>query len=835
MNKLLLKFLITCFILFTNYNWCTAQATQKVLVGIVKDKGNEEGIANASVKSLNQMFYGAFTNQQGQFNFKVPNATPKDSLIIEAIGFAVKTIYIPYLPNNDTVFFNIDLDRAKESGDIVVKTKSNRGLIIWKKIVTNKYKYDKNIFKNFSYEAYNKLELDINNLNKKKINDIKFLKPFAFMLNSVDSNAQGKTFLPIYLTETLSNYYYTKAPKRYRETIKASRSSGYENPSISKMMGSMYQQVNIYSNFIPVFDKQFVSPFSDNGDAYYKYRILDTMRMDNTKHYHMLFEPRRKGENTFEGDCWVADDFWAIKKVSLKVGKDANINFLENLNLYQEFNRLPDSSYFIVKDKFYADIYPVGKNKLSFQGKKTTTYKNILVNNSAIVDSVKLNKIKEEIIIANNYNKFNDTFWNNKRHENLTKNEAGVYHMIDTLTNMPLFKRYNNSVAFLGTGYKSFGNIDIGPWYNWVSANNVEGTRVRFDLTTNRGFNKKLILHGYAAYGFTDKRFKGKLEGLYLLSRSPRLYLYAGVAQDYDNGQQYYDEISTDNIFSLAIRKPNVPIKFMAIEQQQIEVFKEWPIGLGAYFTALHKVYEPIRNLPLKANFTGGTGDPLNNFELSIRLRFAYLEKFIENSFYRTSLGSSAPIIDMRFSKGISGVLNSNYSYSKITASISDYIKIAPYGSLYANIYGGKIFGNLPYTMLEAHPGNEIFYYNKYAFNMMNRFEYLSDQFLGANVEHNIGNGIFRLIPITRKLKFRQFWQAKVLWSTLNAKNIALNFVPGHNFKTLNGKPYIEAGTGIDNIFRVLRLDFVWRIAPTPLPVPRYSRFGVFGSFKIGL
>jgi hypothetical protein len=161
-------------------------------------------------------------------------------------------------------------------------------------------------------------------------------------------------------------------------------------------------------------------------------------------------------------------------------------------------------------------------------------------------------------------------------------------------------------------------------------------------------------------------------------------------------------------------------------------------------------------------------------------------------------------------------------------------MKIAPYGSLYYNVYAGKVYGTLPYMLLEVHPGNNLWYYNKYAFNLMTRYEYLSDQYAGVNVEHNIGNGLFRLIPITRKLKFRQFWQAKLLIGSLSQANRDYNFVNGYTFKTLNGKPYLELGTGVDNIFKVFRIDFIWRVLPQPLPPESYARFGVFFSFHLG-
>jgi hypothetical protein len=178
--------------------------------------------------------------------------------------------------------------------------------------------------------------------------------------------------------------------------------------------------------------------------------------------------------------------------------------------------------------------------------------------------------------------------------------------------------------------------------------------------------------------------------------------------------------------------------------------------------------------------------------------------------------------------------MNSSYDYTKVYLSVSDFIKIAPLGSLYYNVFAGKIYGTLPYMLLEVHPGNEIYYYNKYAFNLMNRYEYISDQYAGFNIEHNFGNGLFKYIPITRKLKFRQFWTAKGLIGKMSDANYALNVGnPYNSFQTLNGKTYMEVGTGVDNILKVFRIDFVWRLLPRPLPKEQIKRFGIFGSFRL--
>jgi hypothetical protein len=271
----------------------------------------------------------------------------------------------------------------------------------------------------------------------------------------------------------------------------------------------------------------------------------------------------------------------------------------------------------------------------------------------------------------------------------------------------------------------------------------------------------------------------------------------------------------------------------MKVQETRVDLFKEFNIGFSLLLSTRHKDFMPVRNLPPTSLFPSEEGKSFNAFESSIRLRFGYLEKFVENTFYRTSLGSPYPILEFKYTKGIPNVFGSSYEYSKISAGISNTRKIPPFGNIYFNVFGGKTYGTLPYMLLDIAPGNEIYYYNRYAFNMMNKYEFVHDKFAGFNVEHNFGNGIFRFIPITRKLKFRQFWTAKGLWGSLSEENTKLNFVPGNSFKALNGKTYIELGTGVDNILKVLRLDFVWRVLPTPRPKKSSERFGVFGSFRL--
>ena len=812
--------------------------TNIIIKGSIRDAHSDETIPFASLRMVNSKS-GKLSDSAGNFKF-VFKEWPTDTLEISYVGYETYRLILDssFLQKavNNTIDITIQLVRAKYAADIVVKRKIDRGLLMWKRIVKYKPQNDRYRFNNFSYELYNKLEVDLKNFHREKWQKLPVLKNYGFVFNNVDTTENGSPFLPVYLTEAISDYYYQRNPKKRREVFKGTKTIGVNNESVSKLLGGMDQNINSYSNFIPIFDKQYISPLSDNGDLFYRYKVLDTQFVHQRRLIHMQFSPKRKGENTFEGDCWVHDTTWAIQKINFRLPEDANINFVDNLSLIQEFSMVNDSTWFLSRDKFVVDLSFTGEKKLAAIGKKTTTYRHIILNDPQVEKELEKNKLIEETVFPDDAKLVNDLFWTQSRHEQLNKNETAIYQTIDTLLKMPSFQQLTKWVTFLGSGYLPIGNYEIGPWFNWTTYNSLEGYRLRFDLGTTTGFNKKLYLHGYGAYGFTDHRWKGALEAMYVFKKFPRHLLRFQYFNDIDYGQQYYDEITQDNIFALAIRKSGIPIKFMGKQEIKFEHFNELRNGLSFTVGSSYKQLQPLKNLPTPDLFPTHVGsEQISSFETSLKLRFAYLEKFLEGSFYRYSMGSVYPITEIKYTHGFSGIGGSQYNYDKITYSISDYTKLPPFGSFYFNVFGGVTLGKLPYMLLDVAPGNEIYYYNKYAFNLMNRYEFLHDRYLGVNIEHNIGNGLFRFIPLTRKLKFRQFWTMKTLWGSLSEANKNFNMPAGSNyiFSSLNGDTYTEIGTGVDNIFKVFRVDCVWRILPKPLPVQASKRFGVFFSFRL--
>lgn len=812
-------FLMLLFVLVSLF--CNAQTVE----GIVIDSHTREPIPFASAY-FSKAGNGMLTDSLGRFALTI-STHDSDSLIVSYVGYETARLPASSIVADKTLL--VEMERGIKNSEVIIRTKVNKGLFLWKKIMSKKKMYNRYNFKNFAYESYNKLEVDLKNLNVNRAKKNFLLKPFSFVFDNIDSTSESEPFLPAYLVETLSDYAYQRSPKRYREDIKASQTKGLKNESVTKLLGVMNQNVNIYSNFVNVMDKDFISPFNDNADVYYRFNVADTQEINGQRVFHFTFEPKRPGQNTFQGDAWVVSKTFQIQRISMFIGREANINFIDRLSIFQEFHQLNDTTYFLTRDKFFADFNTLGKKSLTLIGRKTTSYRNIVVDSDSITNLFQTQNTQELITTAPGVNEFSDSAWVKLRHDTLSANEKIIYQTIDRLLEMPKFQKLQNTLKFIGTGYRDIGNIEIGPWYNWISANTWEGTRFRFDLGTNTGFNKKIYLHGYLAYGTKDKAFKGKAEAYWILKRDPyRLSLHAAYSKDIDNGISQYGDVTQDNIFTLAIRKPNALRKFVKLEDYRFEIFKEWAKGFSTELFFVRKQFTPLLNLPPKINYPVSEGASLTSAEIALKLRYAYLEQFFEGDYFRYSLGTKYPIVELVVSKGLK-VLEGAYDYTRLSLTVRDKMKISPFGTLSYKVYGGKVFGTLPFVFMEVHPGNDIYYYNTGTFNLMNRFEYISDRYFGFNIEHNIGPGLFRFTGLTRKLKWRQFWNVKTVWGGASEANKALN--GNEYFKYLNGSNYTEIGTGIDNIFRVFRLDMVWRLNP-PAGLQRYAKFGIFGSFQ---
>lgn len=816
-------------------------SAQNILLKIkVVNDFTKEPVAFANVNWL-KANYGGITDSAGELYIK-KSSISSDTLVIRYVGF--QNLHKAFSKLQDTGTIVIFLHETKLVEEVVVKSKFSKGLRWWKNVVTHKPQNNPYRFNNYSYELYNKLEMDLNNMKHSSFNNSKRLKPFGFVLANIDSTSEAKPFLPVFLTESLSDYYYSNNPYKVRENIKAVITNGIKNETVLQFLGGISQKVNVYENYIVLFNKEFISPISSIGDRFYNYKGADTQTINKQKFFHLFFTPKQQGSNTFSGDCWIHNTTWAIQKINITASPTANINFVNRLSVVQEFKQLNDTLWVFAKDKFVVDLSPFKKEKTSFIGRKTATYKNIHINEAFIDSELAKNKKREEVFVKEDAKEKDKTYWQSNRQEELSSNESKVYQMIDTLNKLPLFIKYKSIAEFVFDGHKKLGMLEIGPWFKWFSANQLEKNRIRFDLGTTEKFSNHLRLYGYLAYGVQDARFKGRLAFNYKVNKHESLSILGSYTNDLDNGRIRFtddDEASIDNLFSKFIRRKGVTQKFINVESYKLAFTKEWQNNVTAKISFNRSNYKTFAPLPSSSLFAK---DELVNSEIGLTLRYAPDEKKLTGRRRSIALKGKLPVIEVGFARAIPQLFRSESQYNKYTAMVSQSFRVPRWGNIDYMAYGGRIDGNnVPFVLLEIHPGNEVFYYNKNSFNLMNRFEYISDFYGGFNIEHNFEKKLFNLLPFMRKTKMRQFWNVKAVWGDLSGSNRTFNRLEFGNYrlKILRGKPYTEIGTGIDNIFKFFRIDLVWRLDPN-FTIPPSSTlannvkyFGVFGSFRLKL
>lgn len=811
--------------------------------GVVLDKKTGQPVPFTNI-FFPKSDVGTPAELDGNFQLTV-NGLPGDTLYIQAIGYNTFKKKLDRSQHDIQLYITLETE-ANKLNEVVVIAGEDPAITLLKHIIAAKPRNNPARFNNYSCESYNKIELDLLNLSREEFETlpIPYIHKLSYVYDNMDETSEKQPFLPFYLTETLSDYYYQDRPKRIkREYVKATQIKGATNPainkSVSQYLGNFYLPINPYDNYLIFFYKQYISPLNNAGPTFYKYKIVDTGEVYGHKIITVSFKPLREGENCFAGTFIVVDSIYALQHIEANVPREANINWLKDATFYKDYTPISDSVWFCTKENLTAELLLAG-NLIKLPGlkaRKTNMYRNIKVNDPAVTEMIGSKTLRMDVTVADSAMNVGDPYWDAHRFEPLSKNEQSIYDMLDTLQQDPQFKKIKNVAKVLATGVVKWGWFEFGPYWNIYSSNVIEGSRIRYSMGTTPKLSKNVYINGYVAYGFKDQQYKYSINALWLLhNQFPRTYVNFSYRHDLDASVNYYDNTTFDNVFSYAVRKPGIPMKFMFSDDTRFEFYKEYYSGFSHMITLLRKNYDPYAPLPDLGIFNDENGNPLNNItqtEINVKLRYAYKERFINGNYFRTSLGSRYPIVELRYSKGLKGFLDGGYNYQKIRFNISSYLKIAPLGQLYVNLFAGKYFGTLPYPLLEIHPGNETYVYNKYAFSMMNQYEFLSDQYAGFNIEHSLGSGIFRYIPLIKKLKFRQFWTAKGVIGSLSDSNKALNMNKGFAFKTLENNPYIELGTGIENILRVFRIDFVWRVTPKPVATdPRQSYFGVFGSMK---
>lgn len=797
-----------------------AQLTK--IMGVVKDADTKEAVPFANVYFKNTTI-GVSAGFDGEFSLEVD--IPADTLVASSIGY-LDAFQIVKKGAFQKIEFLLQASEFNLN-EVEIFAESDPALIIFNKMMENKEDNNPKKFDYFEYRLYNKVQVDANNVNDRFQNS-RLLKKFQVVFDYIDtSTINGKAYLPMLLTESVSRVYHRAQPASTREFIYASQISGYENESLSQFMGGLYQDVNIYDNYISIFQKNFISPLSRSGLSSYDYIVLDTVLFNHKNCFHLMFKPKRKQELTFVGELWVHDSTYAVAKVDMKAAVDANINFINDIAISQQYD-LEEGKWVLTRDKIVLDLNVI-ENSMQVPG--------FYASRSSFYSDFKFNEPPDDSVFSKPVNvnmvgavdQKTADFWNQNRDVPLSRNEKGIYEMVDTVKNIPLFRTYVDLLYMFTSGYLKWGLFEFGPTYKAISFNTREGVRVRLGGRTSNDFSTRLMLKGYLAYGFKDEQIKGGGGFLYMIGKNPYRKIGADFKYDLEQLGQRNITFSDDNFLtSIFRRSPND--KQSLVEGYKIYYDHEWFNGFSSKLTFDQRKMFPVGDLTF--NIWDGQQytpvDAIKTSEISLQLRFAYQEKYIMGEFTRVNLGTKYPVFEVNATYGVPGLFASNQEYFRLISQVKQWFNVFNIGWSKYVVEAGKLWGTVPYTLLEIAPGNQTLISDQYAYNLMNYYEFINDEYVSVFYTHHFDGLFFNHIPLLRKLKWREVIHAKGIIGSISDANAQFSEFPSYSHSL--SKPYYEVGVGIENILKIGRIDFIWRM--NHLENPGTQRFGIFGALE---
>lgn len=809
---------------------------QTKVSGVVLDE-NSKPVPYANVAFLGTS-EGIVTNEDGVFYLE--SNSSRTVLQVSFIGYNTQEIK---LEKAVTYNMKVILASGEELAEVRVfagKTskKNNPAIDILRKIWERKRKNGLRQFKQYEMGKYEKIEFDMNTIDSAFMKQ-KIFKGMEFIFNSVDtSSITGKTYLPIFINEALSNVYGDNVKNKVKEVLIANKNSGFSgNQQITSYVSDLYADYDIYDNYLKFFDKAFTSPLSKTGIDVYNYVLADSTFIENKWCYNIVYYPRRKNELTFKGNFWVNDTTWAIKNINLEVTKSANINWVKEIYIEQDFDVLNDSVFLLKRDYIMTDFAFSKKEKSKgVYGKRTTLFRD------HVFDQERPDNFYDPEVQNSDPTVYlkPDEFWEENRFENLNKDEKGVYKMLDTLQTNRRFLQIYDIVQIIGSGYIPRGNFDIGPILSTIGYNEVEGLRLRFGGRTYFGENDKWRIQGYTAYGFKDNKFKYGISGKWMVEDKNRLILSLGNRRDIEQiGASFTDSndvlsrsFASSSLFSAGNNGKLTNISLTSFSAE-IEPAKNFTISGGISYRTLISASDEFSMdyysvLPSASNPLGETQSRVRQSEFNVQLDYSFSRKTVGSGVERRVTAKPFPEVYLSYSQGLKDVFQSDFDYKKVQLYYRQPLNMGGIGRLDVTTELGKTFGEVPLGLLSIVPGNQTYWSIPNTFNLLDFYEFQTDTYATIQLQHNFGGRIFSRIPLLRKLNWRETIGFKGVYGTISDENRALN-ASGLLYQAPEDF-YWEYNAGIGNIFKVLRIEFAWRGSYI---TPSTNNFGVKASLGI--
>lgn len=786
----------------------TANAQSLIFInGTISDKSSNEAIPYANIYfKIKQT--GTISFNDGHFS--INTSSIPDTLIISAVGYETHTI-----PINEFRNYHLDVQLQPdeiELSEIIIKPGENPANRIMKKVIDAK---DQN-----------------NPLNIEKIKCRTYTKIL------VHSSKEGSnSSLPIYFSEKVSENILQRNPRVEKGKVIVERQEGLgflEQMNILGYSTNLSLGYNFYDNIVEIFDKPFISPLSNRAFLFYKFYLTDSLKTENGLEYTINVVPKNTRDMAFNGQIRIIKDMWSISQIALSIPANANLNYVNNLNIYQEFQPLNDSLNFYRVDAINADL-KITKDHSLFDIDFTAH-----VNKRSVYDSLSTNfeasafDTTTNSRIATQNSSINTKSVKELRPEPLTNTEQNAIIRIDSLNNDWRIKSADALSQMFITGYIPGEYFELGPYLELIKNNRVEGLRYTLSGRTSSKLTKNTMIYGHIGYGTRDKEWKYGLGIKHKFKTSKRRLISVEYRNDLakigDNRSIFLIKENMmvsgeDNLIASIFT--NKPLDKISREIKYSATYEhEWRQGVST--TAEYKNRTIYSGLYLPFVAANTFINTIGTNELTLGLRLSWGEKYTDDYCRRYYMGTKYPIVNLRLTGGQYQLGNITNEYLKARLVINHDINIGQTKFEYV-LETGATLGDVPFPLLDIHRTDQSLGFARYSFNMMNEMEFASDQFVSLMADYHLNGLLFNRMPFLKQLGIREVASAKLLWSNLGDNHRKLLNYPAliHEANT----PYAEISAGIENFFQYFRFDIVWRL--NYLNHPNVSPIGIRARFDV--
>lgn len=818
--------------------WCvvvlcwisSSMMAQYIVHGVVTDSLTHEPLSYISVY-LKGTTEGGMTNAKGAFSFRTSRT--EGMLTISAVGYNDYTRRIR--PARGADFFIVLSPATYALNEVVIKPKhqkyrkkDNPAVDFVRQMIAHRDDYSPDGLPFWQRDRYEKTTFGINNFDSVKQQKWLYRK-FKFLTNYVDTSAvTGKPILAVSNRELLATDYYRKSPHTEKQYVHARRQAGVDEmlsqQGMDQAISVTMTDVDIYQNNISLFTNKFVSPLSSLGPSFYKYYLMDTLTIAGQPCVDLTFVPFNSESFGFTGHLYVTlDSTYFVRRAIMNFPKKINLNFVDYMMFEQNFTRT-ENGIRQISDEHITTEFKFSEKSDGLYAKRDVYYRNYGYDSSD--EALKIFKRPEKVVEPSAAMNRSEAYWDQSRGVDVNRKEVSVDKMMAQLRSYPVYYWTEQVLKVLFTGYIPTSEkrplFYIGMMNTTVSGNSLEGVRLRAGGMTTAWLDPHWFGKGYMAYGTRDHRFKGMGEVEYSFNEKkeyanefPIHSLKASYSSDVNQYGQHYLYTSQDNVFLTLKRQKDDRIGYL--RKVEMTYTQEYHSGFSFQLTSRLRKDESSVLIPfLQQDAQSTPVKSFNTSEFEVKLRYAPNEKFFQTQWNRFPVSLDAPVFSLSHTVAAKGVIGGDYTYNYTEAGFQKRFWFSAFGYTDVILKAGKIWNKVPFPLLAIPNANLSYTIQPESYSLMNAMEFMNDEYASWDVTYYLNGFLLNRIPLLKRLKWRAVLSSRGLYGHLSDKNNPnvseglFRFPLTTSFMT--GTPYTEAGVGIENIFKVLRFDYVWRL-----------------------